>query len=136
MTQPDNTSAASQLAAISAAQNLSITMLSFTNELKAVSKTSKKHQLFIRLLSLSMAFDIFLSIALGTVGLTAHQAAEAAAKNQKQFCLASNETRKVQRELWTTILTTTSQGTTDEQEGQRAQFKAYIDRVFADRVCK
>lgn len=134
MTQPIEPNA--KAAAITAANSLIKTMDTLTVEIKEVRKTNRKHQFLIRLLGLSMAFDLLLSIALGGIGFTAHNAAEAAARNQKQFCEGSNETRRVQKDLWSYVLNIPASNTSPAQEEQRQKFKDYIDTVFAPRDCK
>lgn len=121
--------------AIAAAQKLVTAMNAITVEMVEVRKVSKKHQFLIRLLGLSVAFDVLLTIGMGGVGYTAHHTASEVSKAQKTACISSNEARKVQTDLWNYVFNITDDTRSPEQADRIQQFKGYIATAFAQRNC-
>lgn len=58
-----------------------------------------------------------------------------AQRAQVTTCLASNDSRKLTRQLWGYILTESAKGSPAAQRPQIRQFQAYVDKTFADRDC-
>lgn len=118
-----------------------VTMTSLADETRELRVQNKRNRFLIQVLGASVAFDLLLSAALGWIGVTAHDAsnqartaAAAAETNQRTFCLASNETRRQQVDLWTYVLTQSP--TPAGQEATRENFKGYVAEVFKQRDCK
>lgn len=137
---------AGRAAAIAAATALGSTMTNLSTDIRDLRAESRKSKRLIRLLGVSVGFDLLLSVALGAIGATAHQASDrateaaaATATAQYETCLAGNESRKGQRELWGYILQLSSQGDASQTEAGRQRledFRAYVERVFAPRDCE
>lgn len=104
----------------------------------------------VKWLAISVALDILLSIGLAVLGKVAYDAsrnaesashkATLAASQTRINCLAGNQTRKSQQQLWNFVLSfPPPPGETPEQLRRRASdtatFKAYIKKVFAPRDC-
>lgn len=133
-------------AAIAAADRLTNSVSDLGTEMKELRNYGRRNRLLIRALVASMVFDAVLSIGLGWIGVTAHNASNKAvaataaskvnANNQRQSCLNGNDSRAVQLELWTYIFTLPAgQGQTPEQVERIAEFRKYINTVFAQRDC-
>ncbi len=127
--------------AVLAAEKLMGSVETLANETRDLRQQNKKHQFLIRLLGISVAFDLVLSGALGWIGVTAVNASDqaaaaatAAATNQRNFCIASNETRKSQVDLWTYVLGQSP--TPAGQEATRENFRDYVAEVFKQRDCR
>lgn len=93
----------------------------------------------IHWLAVSIALDIMLSLALGWVAIgaqqTANQASSLAARSY-QACLAGNDFRATELQLWNYILDLPPTAPrTPDQQAQQVQFRTYIDRQFAPRKC-
>lgn len=105
---------------------------------------SNRTKRVLRLLAVSIAFDITLSVGLGGLAIKADHAARVAARANNAVragCLAGNDFRKAESELWGFILSLPPQpGLTDAQKAtQQAntdKFKAYVASAFAPRQCQ
>lgn len=104
-----------------------------------LTRASRRNLLLIRLLAVSIAFDLFLSMGLGIVAFRANQTAEQANSLQaraRTTCLSGNETRAGQIQLWHYILDLPpSTPRTEAQQQQVEQFRAYLDHLFVARKC-
>lgn len=105
---------------------------------QALVNTGKTNRRIIRWLAVSVALDIGLSVAMIFIAIGAQHTAETATSAQTQTrlqCEAGNEARSAQLQLWTYVLTLSSQHETKRQKKQAVQFRHYIQRVFAQRDC-
>lgn len=93
--------------------------------------------------ALSVCLDIGLSLALGAIAIQSHHASDKATKASSTNvvnCLSGNESRRIQTDLWNTVLQfPTPANETPEakknREEQTAKFRSYIDKAFAQRDC-
>lgn len=102
-----------------------------------------RNRKLIRWVAVSVFFDIALSIALGTVAIQSRHASEQASRASSTIvvnCLSGNETRRIQSDLWNTVLqfpappNETPEAKKNREE-QTAKFKAYIETAFKPRDC-
>jgi hypothetical protein len=108
-------------------------------EIDTLVKASRRNLLLIRILGVSLAIDVLLTVGFGWVAWRADLTARQAASLQAQAhatCLSGNEARAGQRQLWHYILDLppTAPRTPAQQE-QAVAFGAYIDDIFAPRRC-
>lgn len=105
----------------------------------ALAKASHRNLNLIRLLGAAIILDILLSLAVGYVAYRADQVSRQATSLQQQAhtsCLAGNDARRGQLQLWGYILDLPpSSPPSPEQERQAQQFRQYIQRIFAPRHC-
>ncbi len=102
-------------------------------------KASRRNLLLIRILGVSVALDLLLSAGVGYLAYQARQTAAQANSIEAQArttCMAGNQARAGQIQLWHYVLDLTSATQrTPEQQQQATQFRAYIDKLFAPRRC-
>jgi hypothetical protein len=110
-----------------------------SGSIATLAETGRRNRRMIHLLWVAIVLDVLLSVALGVTALRASQvAAQAASLQQQQHtaCLAANDARTAQRELWDYLLSLPpSSPRTATQEAQLEQFRAYVNRVLAPRRC-
>jgi len=110
-----------------------------SEQVVAMVKIVKRDRRLIRGLAISVALDILLSIGIAFIAVTATSAksqAEEAQDNARVSCLAANETRLAQIQLWDYVLSLASPGSqTPAQKAQIEQFRIYVAQVFAQRDC-
>lgn len=128
--------------AVLAAEALSGTLATLSGQVGELRVENKRHRFLIRCLGASLVFDFGLSVVLGWIGVTAHDASTRASRAtaasvaaQRETCISSNEARKVQTDLWTYVLSEASQSPIADKE-RNAQFKVYILHAFAQRDCE
>jgi len=113
--------------------------LGVTRDVENLMRASKRSLLLIRVLFVSVVFDVLLSVALGLVAIRADTAANQANSVQRRqvaTCLAANEARAAQIALWTYILDLPSTApNTPEQQQRIKQFRAFVATTFAPRKC-
>lgn len=102
-------------------------------------KDARRRKQQVRLLTVSVIFDIFLSIGLAWFAYQANRTAELAQSNKDAVianCEVSNESRKNNRELWAFAFSFPPDPPRTDIENQRVeQFKAYIAKTFVERNC-
>lgn len=106
------------------------------HDLKAYGRRNRR---LIRIVTLSVIFDVLLSFGLGYATWRASRASDQAARASSALtvnCLAGNESRKIQTDLWNTVLAFPQPNPTPEQEAQTQKFKDYIATAFVIRDCK
>lgn len=93
----------------------------------------------IRLLALSVMFDVLLSIGLGAFAYQVHQlsanTAATTSEQQMSTCNAGNQARALNAELWNYILSQPSGPQTADQSATVTSFKAFIANIFTPRDC-
>lgn len=106
-------------------------------ELKSYGKKSRR---LIRIVAVSVVFDILVSVGLFFGYRRTQELSSQASSAVVATCLSGNESRRIQTDLWHTLLSLPpSPGQTPEQkkylEEQTAKFKSYIDTAFKQRDC-
>lgn len=108
-------------------------------DIKALVLASRRNQRMIRLLAISLAFDVLLTLALAVVTVQTEMVVRQANSLQAQAhatCLASNEARAGQVTLWHHLLDLPPAAPrTPEQQEQADAFGRYVDHLFAPRQC-
>lgn len=110
-----------------------------SSDISTLVKASRRNRLLIRILGVSVALDLILSAGVGYLAWQAqHLATQANSLEEraKATCVAGNEARAGQIELWHYVLDlppTTPR--TAEQQAQADSFRSYINRLFAPRQC-
>jgi uncharacterized protein YgbK (DUF1537 family) len=106
----------------------------------------QQNRRLIRLLAISIAFDVMLTVAGGFLAFTAHmnsdlarQATSSAAQTQQSqhtACLSGNNARATEIQLWNYILGLVSQTPqTPAQLSEVDQLRRYLASTFAPRNC-
>jgi hypothetical protein len=96
-----------------------------------------------KILAVSVALDILLSVGLGVLGKVAYDAAQKATVSSSQTrinCLASNQTRLQSQQLWAFVLSfpppvNETPAARQQRLASTAKFKTYIKTIFAPRNC-
>lgn len=112
-------------------------------DIAAYAAKSRRDRRIVRTLAVSVVFDIVLSAGL-YVGLrkadnAAREAGRASSTNVVN-CVSGNESRRIQAELWNTVLQfpppagETAEAKT-QREAQTARFKDYIAKAFEQKDC-
>lgn len=113
----------------------------------ALAVAGERARMYIRLLALSLGLGAFvfagLIWALVATNRAAQEAREASSALARQAdtlhatCLASNEFRATEHQLWTYVLelSASDPNNTDADAERRGQFRAYIDQALAPRDC-
>lgn len=106
-------------------------------------KADQRHRRHIILLTISLIFDLLLSIFLAFGWHANHNLAIRAESNHDAIirsCETSNESRAKNKELWTYILSlppsNDGQASTPEQQKRLNDFKVFLDDTFAPRNCQ
>lgn len=95
--------------------------------------SQRQHSRVIRMLAVSLVFDILLSLGLGFVAFKTRSDVTARAK---ATCEAGNEFRRLDLERWNFIINlSTPKEQTPEQARQSAVFKSFIDQADAQKQC-
>jgi hypothetical protein len=115
--------------------------ISLSSDVDALTRYGHRNRTLIKWVAASLALDMVLSVALGYVAIRAQQVANQAdsiAQSQYNSCLAGNEYRKGQLQLWHYVLdlNSTSSNMTELQKQQAGQFRRYVDQQFALRPCQ
>lgn len=119
-------------AAVVAAERMTESMETLVTEMRVLRIYGKRNRHLIWMLSLALVFNLVLAVAVGYVGVTAHQASDRATKavaNQRATCLSSNEARKAQVDLWHFVLATVAPSERTDD------LRTYVDTAFAQRQC-
>lgn len=132
---------------IAAAEQLEHSMTALASDVRGLSAYGHRNRAMIWGLVISLAIDLVLSVILGVVAVQASSASRAATEatsasaqnrqNAQVTCEVGNESRRLQTQLWTYVLDLTSKAPnpTPAQKQQVAQFRAYINQVYAPRDC-
>lgn len=108
-------------------------------DIDALVRASKRNRRLITYLAISVGLDVLLSLGLGALAWRANQLALQADSIEARAyatCVAGNEARAGQVELWGYILTLPpTSPRTPAQQQQADDFKAYVERLFAPRRC-
>lgn len=106
----------------------------------ALVKTAGQNRARIRLLAISLALDILLTLFVSGLTYKTSQLAHLAQSNKMAVvanCEVSNDSRRNNRVLWDYILAIPpTQPLTSTEEAQRAQFKKLVNTTFAERNCR
>lgn len=102
-------------------------------------KAAKKQKRFTRLLAITVIFDVLLTAAFGFITWRTHQIAQQSESNRSALmrsCNITNEGRANNKKLWDYILKLPpSQERTPDQEKRLDEFRAFVDKTFAQRDC-
>lgn len=94
----------------------------------------------MRILTISVIFDILLTIGLATVSFKTSELAHLAQSNKQAVlanCQTANESRKNNRDLWEFAFSLPpNQPPTPEQTQRIAEFKKFVAKTFAERDCQ
>jgi hypothetical protein len=108
--------------------------------IKILVKDANRRKRQLRLLTISVIFDIVLSLALAYGWQQNHSLAIKAETNKNAIihnCETSNDSRKKNHVLWDYILALPpAQPLTSDQQLQRDNFSKFVDQTFAQRDCK
>lgn len=108
-------------------------------DIAALARASQRNRTFIRILAVSLVADMLLTLGVIALAWRDNQLfAQTTSIRQQQHltCLASNESRAGQRQLWHHVLDLPpAQPRTAEQQQQADDFGRYVDDVFAPRKC-
>lgn len=108
--------------------------------IEALSKGVSRQRRTIRFLIIAFALDFILSIGLIAVAIKTNEALQLSQNNKEAVvanCETANEARKNNRALWDYILAIpTPNAPTIEQQKNRTDFKAFVDKTFAPRDCQ
>lgn len=110
------------------------------DEIRDLKKANAQSRRLIRMLAVSLVFDVCLSIGLGLVAWRSNHSADQARKATIAACESGNAVRKAEVQLWDYVLTfppsrpeTPQEKTTREQ--QTKKFQDYVHMTFAQRNC-
>lgn len=106
---------------------------------EALREYGRTNRRLIRGLIVSLVIDIIVTVAVGIIGIQAHNNAVAIRKTSASnlaLCLASNVARHQQIELWDFVLSLGSDKHRTAQEEQNvAAFRAHLAAIYAPRDC-
>lgn len=107
--------------------------------LVAADQRRRRH---VRILAISLALDVLLTIGFGYITARTHSLAAQAESNHQSLvrnCETGNEARTKNKQLWTYILSlppsNDGQASTPEQQRRVDDFKKFLDETFALRDC-
>lgn len=110
-----------------------------SSDIDALVKASHRNWLLIRILIAAVGIELLLGVGVVYLAVQAFQTSAKANSLEQQArttCLAANEARAGQLQLWHYVLDMTAAvQRTPAQEQQAAQFRVYVDRLFAPRHC-
>lgn len=125
--------------AIATAQQLTTAVRELAERADALQGYGRRTRLATWGLGVSVAIDVIFSVvALWAIGQaqSASDAAEQTRQTQIQTCLATNTARAQNKQLWVYVLSVPpSRPLTGEERKRRADFRAYLDKVFVPRDC-
>jgi hypothetical protein len=107
--------------------------------IRDLERAGRRSWLVLRVVVVSLIFDLILSAGLTYTAWQARMTAERAQSNEVRIrtaCMTINETHAQERQLWEYVLRippTTPQ--TPESLKQRADFEAYVNHLYAPRDC-
>jgi hypothetical protein len=108
-------------------------------DIDALVKSSRRNRTVIKWLAASLIFDLLLTLGLGVLAVETYRQevqANSIAARAHDSCVAANEGRAAQVQLWDYILALPPAAPpTPAQERQREQFRVYIGQTFAQRPC-
>lgn len=131
---------------LAAAARLEESMAVLGAELKATREYGHRNRHMIWALAISLMFDILMSVLFAFVAIQASNASDrateatsAAAQNRQNArvsCIAGNEARAAQVNLWNYVLDLSRRpNETPEQTKRIDDFRKYVHIVFAQRNC-
>lgn len=131
---------------LAAAARLEESMAGLGSELKATREYGHRNRHLIWVLAVSLVFDIIMSVLFAFVAVQASNASDRATKatsaaaqnrqNARVSCIAGNEARAAQVNLWTYVLDLSERpNQTPDQTKRIDDFRKYIHIVFAQRDC-
>lgn len=105
----------------------------------ALGKIVQRDRRRVRILAASVILDIVLSIAVGFFAVTAVSAKDQAEQNRTNSriaCLAGNDARAGQIQLWDYVLSVSaSKSPTPEEKARTETFRVYVKNLFKPRDC-
>lgn len=108
--------------------------------IKVLVKDANRRKRQLRILTISVIFDILLTLGLAAVSYKTNELAHLAQSNRQAVlanCEVSNNSRKDNRDLWDfAFALSPTQPLTDEQKAQQAVFKQFVNKTFAERNCQ
>lgn len=135
-------------AAIRAAERLEQSVDGLREEIGTLRDLGQRNRRLIWGLAVSLILDVLLSVAVAVVAVKSTDAADRATEatslanrnrqTQVATCLASNDTRAANIQLWNYVLDLAAKGNpnpTPQQTERIKQFKTYLAEVFAPRDC-
>lgn len=103
-------------------------------------KDAHRSKRYFRILAISVALDIILSIGLAFFAYQTNQAVRVAQSSRAAIvanCETANDSRNKQLVLWGYVLSLTpQQPRTPEQEARVDEFKEFVEKTFAPRDCQ
>jgi hypothetical protein len=130
--QPDSGAVGTAKALTSALDGLRV-------QLAQATRYGHRNRRMIWWLVVSLVLDVALTIAIAVLAVETRSANDKAAQvhtQQVATCLAGNQSRAAQIQLWDYILSLTpSTPLTQEQKRQLADLRGYVHKVFAARDC-
>jgi len=139
MTEPDLSRQAAEL---------STQVEGLSQSVSALARKQRQDRTLIRALVTGLCLHLVALILIGVVAVRANTAAERAdsayaigeanREAARLTCEANNQTRATQIQLWTVVLQLSAEANpnpTREQALRIAQFRTYIQKVFAPRDC-
>lgn len=110
-----------------------------TDTIVHLERTARRSRRLIQLLGISIALDVALSIGLGVVAFQANALAQRASSIQTQAhqtCVAGNEGRAGQIQLWDYLLSQPpATPRSPAQQAEADRFRTYVHSLFAPRSC-
>lgn len=135
-------------AALRQAQAMTDAMGELTGEIRQLTRYGQRTRRMTWGLAASLLLDVVLTVWIGVVTVQSNETAERAeaasslAEQNKRSallsCVSANESRKVNRELWTYVLTLAEETRPErspKQQRRLKEFRAYVANTFADRAC-
>lgn len=108
-------------------------------QVEALARADKRQARQVVILAVTVVFDVLLTIGFGYITLRTHELANQAENNRVALtrnCETANDSRKNNRALWDYILAIpTPNAPTVDQQKNRTDFKAFVDKTFAPRDC-
>lgn len=108
-------------------------------QVEALARADKRQSRQVVVLAITVVFDVLLTIGFGYITVRTHQLANQSENNRVALtrnCETANDSRKNNRALWDYILAIpTPDAPTVDQQKNRTDFKAFVDKTFASRDC-
>lgn len=125
--------------ALAAANALEAAMVDLSADIKTLRSYGQRNRLLTRVALVMSAVLVVITFALFQISDEARQASSDAAlslRSQKTACKASNDARRLTRQLWTFVLDDFEKtAKTDAGRARLDGFRSFVDSNFADRDC-
>ena len=118
---------------------------SLARAVQNISRELRRSKRAIVWITISLIFDICLSIIVGGVVYFTHQLSENANKNASALvvnCESANQARTLNKNLWDYVLNLPTVNNPNETAAQKSlnqknvtNFRSYVDKIFAQQDC-